>query len=229
MIHLSEMQRSPFLPLAEKLVAEHGGPDYLIVGKGPSSDGFKSAYLRLSMASKTVRVITLNDACKLVRRPDIAHFIDVEAADRCSGVEASYVLVPVVMHKNSKSFINVVDALGDGAEEGGLSPFVPEIVKRANEAGRLIVYDKVPVEAGRWHWKSEGVLPVRYFSAEAAFGFCAVLGIKKVHSIGIDGGSNYGASFAGLTPLTNGQKDFNAQLQPIADICAHFGMEWERL
>lgn len=223
MIHLADMQTSSFLPICQAMNGQDP-PAFLVVGKGPSSDRLAAAMLKLQTEYRCVKVLTLNDAAKLVRAPDIAHFIDMEAADRCSGTDAAQVMVPTVMHRNNKPFLNVLDEL-----EKGPSELLPSLVGAADAANRLIVYDKVPVEAGRWHWKSEGVLPVRYFSAEAVFGFLAVMGVKKVYSVGVDGGTGYSTSFAGLQPLTNGRPSFDAQLQPIADILLRFGMEWDKL
>jgi hypothetical protein len=65
------------------------------------------------------------------------------------------------------------------------------------------------------------VVPVTYFSAEAALGLLVGAGVQTVRSLGVDGGTTYAADFADLsetTRLANTQPSFDKQFARFADI-----------
>lgn len=83
--------------------------------------------------------------------------------------------------------------------------------------GRLFAY-----RSDRWpeHWPGPvgpgwPRLRVRAFTAVACVALLSAAGVKTVVTAGIDGGTDYHATFRtqGLTPLSNGQKSFDAQFR----------------
>jgi hypothetical protein len=55
------------------------------------------------------------------------------------------------------------------------------------------------------------------------------MGVKKVRSLGIDGGGSYGTEFSGMTPLENGRPSFDAQFREIEDIVRERDMDYDPL
>jgi hypothetical protein len=76
------------------------------------------------------------------------------------------------------------------------------------------------------------VVQATYFSAEAALGLLALGGVRRVRSLGVDGGEAYSGEFAdlhGSTLLANGQPSFDLQFQGIARTILRTGVDFAPL
>jgi hypothetical protein len=184
---------------------------WLVLGKGPTIDRYGSIDV------SRYNVMALNHAVAL-GPCQIAHAIDLEPVEQCSDwieKNARYLFMPDRPH--------VKMTRGPEIEEHFAR--VP-LLKRWSEEGRLVVYTKYVASA---RIAPPGVVPVLYFSGEAAFGILAAMGVKEVATLGIDGGTQYGRAFAALKPLTNGRQSFDQHIAAIYDILAVNKMTWTPL
>lgn len=171
---------------------------WLIVGKGPTYD--KIHQLNLS----DYYVFGLNHVCNFTKC-HIGHCIDIDVVsyEFVSGCEA--VIMPWHPHYKFKSHPNT---LNDWLLKNGYLQFLD------NEQ-RLLFYD---LSTWKGKPKSTPIIITQFFSGEAAFGILAYLGIKEIYSIGIDGGKTYASEFDHLSPLQNGQSNFDKQFKNIEKI-----------
>lgn len=180
----------------------------LVVGKGPSSDHVGLLNL------KAYRVFTLNDAIRLIHEAEAAHFIDIEAFERCAHYlhKVKYIFMPDRPHKGMTRWRPIDEA---ALLHEKLRFWLPKIV----------TYTKEACHVSR---QSDGSIGVLHFSAEGLFGVLGKGGVKEVRSVGIDGGISYSKNFSDLTPLENGRKSFDDQNLHLEDIVKHYGMRWEK-
>lgn len=186
--------------------------DWLVVGKGPSFNRLES------LSQGEHQVITLNHAIDKTAAL-IAHLIDIDVFFDCAeSIErnARYVLIPWhPHHKHVPSEKTLANYCRDS-----------EILARLSEEGRLLWYNLVTAKRYGHNPESSVVVPVRYFSFEAVFNCLALIGARKVHSVGVDGGSSYSTSFAHLTDktlLANGWQSFDNQFASIAELAFKMG------
>ncbi len=186
---------------------------WLVLGKGPSIDRLPKVDL------VEYNILTLNHAIKAVAWDvDIAHFIDVEAFEDCAtdvAAKANWLLMPTRPH--------VKMTLGPPLESYLRSN---PVAIAMHDDDRLVGYTKEPRSPV---YKSPGSIAVRYFSFEAALGILGEMGVRKVFTLGIDGGTSYGTAFIGLRPLENGRSSFDIQFEAAREICEHYKMTYEAL
>lgn len=193
-----------------------GRKAWLILGKGPSFSKL-SVYDLLQYS-----VLTLNDAVREYANVDIAHFIDFDAFERCADAAANHakiVALPWFPHFDNKA---------------GSACLADLVVSHQSLAllaaqGRLCWYDldSSPVRHG-----NHPVVSARFFSAEAAFDLLATAGVKRIRSLGVDGGHSYGAEFSDLRDiscLSNSQKNFDLQFESFAKVLARTGVDYSPL
>lgn len=184
---------------------------WLIAGKGPSFAQIASVPL------EDWRLLTLNDAVSAVPRADLAHFIDLEALERCSGVleRARCIVMPWFPHSGHKpGRLNL----------GELSRQHP-VLARLRAQGRLLWYDlsSAPQRHGAWP-----VVTATFFSAEAALDLLATAGVRTLRTVGVDGGNDYDETFAdlrGVSRLANGQRRFDRQFESFARVIRRTGVD----
>ena len=116
-------------------------------------------------------------------------------------------------------------------------PRRPHVKFRAGEKLLEDYFDELPVlreldEQGRLVWYNAATSPpvgdspkigVRFFSSEAALNILGEMGVKKVRTLGIDGGTQYAGEFEDLPELQNGLPSFDAQFRELEDIVAQVG------
>lgn len=173
---------------------------WLIVGKGPSFADFGV------IAPDSYSTFGLNHVVQKVK-VTVAHAIDIDVITACQDVledNAEYLVMPWHPHVEYRAGRKT---LQDWAQE------IP-VLQRMADSGRLLWYN-----ASTAH-KSHGDSPtvhVAFFSAEAALNLLAMAGVKKIRSIGIDGGASYSQAFSATgTLLANGRKSFNKQFGQMA-------------
>jgi hypothetical protein len=182
---------------------------WLIVGKGPTSDHLSS------FDTSKYRCLTLNHACKVVE-PAAAHFVDVEAFEACR----TYLFPPTLVlmpwhphHRFHPSIKAVIDwpAIATLAADARLGTY------NATTAGKLPKHPDVPT------------IRLTSFGATAAFNLLIAAGVRAIFSIGVDGGTGYGAAFDPADRLANGRKSFDAQTCFIRDSVQRNKVRWVRL
>lgn len=173
---------------------------WLILGKGPS-------FSKLGSIDKDQYfLLGLNHVIRQTK-VTIAHAIDLDVIESCQDIvedQAQYVVLPWHPHVNNR------------ASPEPLPVHVERlpVLARLAAAGRLFWYNASTAPAP--HGDSP-VMPVKYFSAEAGINLLATAGVRKLRTLGIDGGASYSNEFAGIgTLLANGRRSFNKQFEQIA-------------
>lgn len=195
----------------------HEGADapWLILGKGPSFS--KRAEYDLT----PYKLLSLNHAVR--EQPvTLAHVIDLDVIVACADVleaNAGAVVMPWYPHVNNDAGR---ESLAEAAER------IP-VLKRMSEQGRLLWYNLATAHEA--HGDSP-VVPVLWFSSEAALNLLAMAGVRRVRSLGIDGGASYSPHFDDLkdkTLLNNGHDSFDRQFAEIAKTIARTGIDYAPL
>jgi hypothetical protein len=190
---------------------------WLILGKGPSyelKDQYDLEEYNVFGLNHTIRDQPLR----------ICHAIDFDVVELCWEViekQAAFLVVPYFPHfsnkPSDKSILTLIE------EQPRL--------KDLEAQGRLLWYHKTSQDIhteesaqrrlnqlDRNECAKDGrpLVPVVYFSAEAALNLLVMAGIKKIRTLGIDGGTQYSKAFADLrdkTLLSNGQPSFFKQFR----------------
>lgn len=182
--------------------------NWLVVGKGPSSD------LLAQVPLDGLLALTLNHACKIVT-PTVAHFVDVDAYEQCAehlaGL-ACHVCLPWYPHVNNRA----------GKKTLAEYPWATAL------GDRLLTYNATTA-SGRPKNPMVHNVRLRYFSAVAAFNIVVMCGNRDVRSIGVDGGTEYGSAFATDTKLANGRQSFDIQTKELTDALKRSGGKWIKL
>jgi hypothetical protein len=194
------------------------GRPWLVLGKGPTFGR------RAEFPLDDYQLLSLNHVVRELP-VTIAHMIDIDVAAACGDAltkNCRFLVMPRYPHVDHRadvsrpleSFFDTVPAL-----------------RALDEQGRLVWYNlrnnkKSPLVG------NDSILSARYFSSEAALELLGVLGAKRVRSLGIDGGHNYGAAFrdlAGTTRLANGQPSFDLQFGELDRIVEQYGIDYAPL
>lgn len=188
---------------------------WLVLGKGPS---FAS---RTGFDLSRFHLLSLNHAVR--EQPVlVAHVIDLDVIQACGDAiekNARVLVMPWYPHARNLAGDRTLDEM---AEE------LP-VLRRLNAEGRLLWYDLSTSAIRR------GVGPVvqaTYFSAEAALNLLALAGVRRVRSLGVDGGSAYSRAFEDLqnsTLLANGRPSFDLQFAGFARTILRTGVDFAPL
>lgn len=192
---------------------------WLILGKGPSFGLLKN------YNQDEYNIVSLNHVvreCKV----KLAHCIDLDVAISCVDsilANAEYMVIPFQPHINNVPSDKTLPELI--AE-------TPELQK-IKVAGKILWYHKRSFDAlhnqqvkelqllldGKVLQDETPVVPVSFFSSEAVVNLLAMSGIRKIRTLGVDGGASYSGQFNDIkdkTLLANGQKTFSIQFRSIA-------------
>jgi hypothetical protein len=151
-----------------------------------------------------------------------AHIIDVDVVRDCwDAIEqnARVLVMPWYPHvHNAVGARTLAELVGE----------IP-VLQRLRDEGRLLWYDlsTSPLRNG-----SGPVVEATYFSAEAALNLLAAAGVRRVRTLGIDGGSSYSPAFEDLrdkTLLANGRSSFDLQFEGFARTIARTGVDFSPL
>jgi len=184
---------------------------WLVLGKGPTFNR------RDEFPVDDFNLLGLNNVVAEMR-VDVAHIIDIDVVLACAAAlsdNCGYLLMPRRPH--------VRFLPGDRL----LDEFVNEIpaLRKLDRDGRLVWYNaRTSAPVG-----SSPVVRVRSFSSEAAIDILGKMGVRKVRSLGVDGGTGYARAFEGLPPLGNGLPSFDAQFREIEDIVLDHGIDYDPL
>jgi len=192
------------------------GRDWLLLGKGPSF------HLRNQFDLSPFLTLALNH---VVRELVVtaAHLIDFDVFEACAQSidrQAQFLLMPWRPH--------VRNVPGRWT--------LPDYVKRhpvlakLEREGRLVGYHLST--GGRAAPAGQPVIEAKFFSAEAALRILAWCGVRRVRSLGIDGGTQYSEEFADLrdtTRLSNRRTSFDEQFSEIAALLHATGLDYAPL
>ena len=188
---------------------------WLILGKGPSF----SERDRHDLTG--YRTLALNHVVR--EGPvDVAHAIDLDvvmAAGEAIDRHARVLVMPWIPHVKNQA--GTRDLASWTAEVPALS--------RLDAEGRLLWYD---LSTTRVHRGGHPIVQARYFSAEAALSLLALGGVRRVRSLGVDGGASYSAAFDDLkdvTRLNNKHSTYDLQFQGLARTIMTTGVDYAPL
>lgn len=188
---------------------------WLILGKGPSFSK------RQSFDLSRYYTLSLNHAVR--EQPvTVAHIIDFDVVEACGDSlerNAQVVVLPWVPHVNSRAGKKTLE---DFIE-------VSPLLHRLNDQGRLLYYN---LSTGQNQRAGSPMVQVRYFSSEAALNLLTTAGVRRVRSLGVDGGADYSQDFADLrdkTLLANSRTSFNKQFEEIAKTILRTGVDYAPL
>ncbi|MFG1454126.1 hypothetical protein V5F44_18020 [Xanthobacter sp. V2C-8] len=185
---------------------ERAAKPWLIVGKGRTYDCIE-AY-----GPDNYHLFTLNHVVR-DRPVTLTHAVDIDVVVSCAEVidaNARFLVMPWVPHTDFRP------------REKTLADYVKEVpvLSKLDKEGRLLTYDAETAPAAQRRGDGH-VVPLSYFSAEAALGLLALSGVKDIYTIGVDGGTAYSSNFKDLeesTKLTNAQQSFDIQFEKFAQI-----------
>lgn len=200
--------------------SEHSFPDaraWLVLGKGPSFA------LRGRYDLSQFHLLSLNHAVR-EERVLLAHLIDFDVVQQVGDAlarNASFVVMPWVPHVKNVPGPSTLSQLADATP----------VLDRLRSEGRLLWYNlaNAPPDKRR---AGSPLVTVRYFSIEAALNILALAGVRRVRSLGIDGGSTYASAFQDLTKaslLTNRRTSFDVQFAEIARTIFTAGIDYAPL
>jgi hypothetical protein len=187
----------------------------LILGKGPSFSlrdrHDLSSYTTMSL-NHTVRELPV----------DIAHIIDIDVVPLCAEALLSNAgVLAMPWYPHVKNFV------GDKT----LEQWVQEVptLRKLDVQGRLLWYDLI---SGPLRHGTRPVVNARKFSAEAGLQLFALAGVRKVRSLGVDGGTTYSTAFNDLkdvTRLNNGHPTYDLQFEGFACTIYQTGVDYSSL
>jgi hypothetical protein len=201
----------------------------LLLGKGPSfvlRDTFCLDEFDLTVGlNHVVRELPV----------DIAHVIDLEVVEHCGEAiarNAGVLVMPWVPHVRKvvpytgntlgfKPGPDNLDACCDGFP----------VLARLRGEGRLLYYNLATADVERAH-PGAPIVPGASFSAVVMLQLLASAGIRRVRTLGIDGGRGYSNQFQDLnatTHLAAGQATYNAQFDEIAKIIMNEAIDFAPL
>jgi hypothetical protein len=199
---------------------------WLIFGKGPSFAR------RVAVDLSEYSTVGLNHVVR-EQRVTLAHLIDLDVVDACGEAllqNADAVVMPWWPHTSNDAWLAGSVRSPVKLTDRNLDELSREhvLLQRLREQGRLLWYN---LSSGPPHDDSP-VVPVRYFSVEAALNLLAIVGVKRVRSLGIDGGRSYSGEFADLretTLLANRRRSFDVQFRQIAQTIMKTGIDYAPL
>jgi hypothetical protein len=203
------------IELRDWISAKHF-PDkpWLLLGKGPT-------FARRNEFDLTkYNTFALNHVVREVK-VDIAHLIDIDVVETCGQTiitNCDWLIMPRLPNVKffPSEYFNLLDWLQ-----------IMPMLQKVESTARLVTYDFAH-EKGDDPWTVEA----KYFSSEAAVGILGRMGVRKIYTLGIDGGTKYSKSFedlASTTLLTSGQPSFDLQFDQLQKLCKQFDLEIEPL
>jgi hypothetical protein len=184
---------------------------WLLLGKGPTFSR------RHEFPLGDYNLMGLNDVVA-EQQVDVEHIIDVDVVEKCAGALRENCRFLVMARRPHVQFKAADRLLEDYFDD------LP-VLRELDEQGRLVWYNadtSPPVGDSR-------SIGVSFFSSEAAMNILGEMGVKKVRTLGIDGGTKYGDEFKDLPELQNSLPSFDAQFRQLEDIVATWGIDYDPL
>ncbi len=188
---------------------------WLILGKGPSFAKRDEHDLR------PYHTMSLNHVVR-EQVVTVAHMIDYDVVDGCGESilnNARFLVLPWVPHINNRPGRHNLEELAK----------IHPLLRSMNAQGRLLWYNHSRV---RQRHGDSPVVRVKLFSAVAALNLLVLAGVRKIRSLGVDGGATYSKEFDDLkktTLLSNRRASFDRQFEEIARTIATTGIDYAPL
>ena len=175
---------------------------WLLLGKGPTFSR------RGEFPLGDYNLIGLNNVVT-EQKVDVAHIIDIDVVEKCADALRDNCRFLVIARRPHVRFRPGERRLEDYFGELA-------ILRELDEQGRLVWYNAATSPAV----DGSPEIGIRFFSSEAAMNILGEMGVKKVRTLGIDGGTQYGTEFKDLPELQNSLPSFDAQFRELEDIVA---------
>ena len=193
----------------------HQVKPWLMLGKGPSF--FKRTQFDLDQ----YHTMSLNHAVRELP-VKVAHVIDLDVVNDCGEIllrNAQFLVLPWVPHVRNRP----------GPHNLGQLAQTHSVLSELNREERLLWYNhsRAPGPHG-----DSPVVRVKFFSAVGALNLLAQAGVRKIRSLGVDGGATYSEEFTDLkdkTLLANRRSSFDRQFEEIARTIALTGIDYAPL
>ncbi len=195
--------------VADWLRDQPQGLPWLLLGKGPS-------FGRLSeVDTSAYRLLGLNHVCRETR-VDVAHAIDLDVITDLGEAllqQAGVLVMPWHPHVEFK------------ATERTLADFALEypVLETLAAEGRLLTYT---FGTGSSQFPGAPTIPGGFFSGDVVVQLLGLCGIRRIRTLGIDGGHAYAGAFSDVRPLQNGQESFDVQTTQIAHVVKALGLDY---
>jgi hypothetical protein len=184
---------------------------WLLLGKGPTFSR------RGEFPLGDYNLMGLNDVVT-EQKVDVAHIIDIDVVEKSADALRENCRFLVIARRPHIKFRPIERRLEDYFED------IP-VLRELDEQGRLVWYNaRTSTPIGE-----SPQIGVRFFSSEAAMNILGEMGVKKVRTLGIDGGTQYGTEFKDLPALENERPTFDAQFRELEDIVAKWGIDYDPL
>lgn len=188
---------------------------WLILGKGPSFSQ------RTKFDLRPYYTMSLNHAVRK-QRVTVAHIIDYDVVEACEDAifhNAQFLVLPWFPHMRNRPGHHDLSGLVE----------VNRVLRTMRDQGRLLWYSHS--RAPRKDSEAP-IVRVRFFSAVAALNLLAFAGVRKIRSLGIDGGASYSWEFEDLadkTLLSNRRSSFDRQFEEFARTIMVTGVDYAPL
>lgn len=184
---------------------------WLLLGKGPTFSR------REEYPLDDFRLLSINHVVREMP-VEVASIIDIDVVRECAAEierNAQFLVMPRFPHVSNQPC------------ERNLESYFDEIpvLKTFAEKNRLVWYN---LASSTNVLPDSPVVPYGHFSGEVVTNLLAMLGAKKIRTLGIDGGQQYAAQFADLQKkkLNNGWPDFNVQNDGIARAIQKYDLDY---
>ncbi len=191
------------------LLSLNSDKPWIILGKGPTFDKISNLNL------EDFNTLALNHVAELIPCT-IGHFIDSEVISKKFIDNSKHIVCPVFPHKWNR-------ATGIPAKH-----YFYQYENSHQILEKLYCYNCSTYKFKAHHLYGD-IIKAKFFSSEAAFRMLAMLGVKTINTLGIDGGNDYSEHFSHLKPLTNGRKTFDDQFNELEKITKKWELQWNRL
>lgn len=183
---------------------------WVIMGKGPTFDRAGE----IENLDEQYATFALNHVCRQ-RHVFVAHMIDANVLDEVPDLDqqADFLVMPWQPHFNFAPTPKTLKAL---IEE-------KPILQKFNEQERLICYNLC---TGKNPQPRVPIVPVKFFSAEAAVCMLAMAGVRKIRTLGIDGGTSYSGAFKDIKPFRGGHTTFDIQTESINETVKRYHVDY---
>lgn len=197
-------------------IAKEGRIDrpWCVLGKGPSF----SKHPEFPNLDVDYHTMGLNHVCR-ERKTFVTHAIDANVLDEVRDLPSrtEYLVMPMHPHFGFKATARTLEEMS----------IVHPVVRNFESMGKLLWYNLStwPKAHG-----SSSVVKVAFFSAEAAIQLLAKGGVRKIRTLGVDGGSSYANQFKDIKAFRGGHTTFDIQTRyieaTVRDFKIDFGPLW---
>jgi hypothetical protein len=186
------------------------GESWCVLGKGPTFQ----KHTEFQNLDRNYRTIGLNHVCR-ERKTFVTHVIDANVLGEVPDMatRSEFLVMPMHPHFEFKASPKTL------TEMLATNP----VLKAFEARGGLLWYN-----LSTWP-KPEGSSPivkVAFFSAEAAIQLLARSGVRRIRTLGVDGGTSYAKSFKDIQTFRGGHNTFDLQNKYIEATVREFKIDF---